>query len=104
MLQRSPITLNTLPNVPQSFEANYLFKKFNTYWKLELIGMEAGQSPNLWKTLLKTTRYVLIYLSTVSLTFLFLYFPSVFILIWLIGSIENDNSTANYIWCALQVS
>ena len=89
LLQRSPITLNTLPILPQSFDANYLFKKFNRYWKLELMRMESGQEPSIWKALFKTTQFVLVYLTIVSLAYVFLSFASIFILIWLNGAIEN---------------
>ena len=89
MLQRSSITLKNLPNVSQSFKANYLLERFNRYWELELTRMETGQEPSLWRALLKTIRLMLAYLSLVSIAFLAVYFVSIFTLIWLIGAIEN---------------
>ena len=89
MLQRSIISLKNLPNLSQSFEANYLLERFNKYWELELTSMQTGQEPSLWKALLKTIRMMLVYLSFVSIAFLSVYFVSIFTLIWLIGAIEN---------------
>ena len=89
MLQKSIISLKNLPNLSQSFEANYLLERFNKYWELELTSMQTGQEPSLWKALLKTIRMMLVYLSFVSIAFLSVYFVSIFTLIWLIGAIEN---------------
>ena len=84
LLQRSPITLSSLPNAPRSFDANYLSNRFNLIWN-----KKNGDYPNLWISLLYIFRISLCYLAVVGIAFLSLYFASIFILIWLINAIEN---------------
>ena len=90
-LKQSPITLETIPNLPSEFDTSYLYECFSQNWKTEQSRLESGQVPRLWLALVLAFRFTLLYVIVIGSLLLGFICSSYSILIWLIQALEDSH-------------
>ena len=85
IFRRSAISINELPSLPASFEADVLYLRFQRHWTNEL----NSSSPRIWKALIRTFRSTISFLIFLSAVYLIFQFSFVSLLLWQINTIED---------------